>query len=221
MRQRLLLISLIASALLVGGWSDVLAVVLCPHAGSAGRATATVAAVDESDAAVGSGVVVVVSQEGETHACCAMKVRAGETVHCGMSEAKASHSASHDEHDATQSMTPPQQINHVSGLAHHAETQHDDNAAATAQANATAADAHASTSSSPCTHCMSRSGQTRVAVRMHEPNPVRRDAADADPRAERTPDAPPLVFISTAARQRGAPPGNRARRHLLNSIFLI
>ncbi|HEX8475225.1 MAG TPA: hypothetical protein VF666_14440 [Pyrinomonadaceae bacterium] len=216
MRQRLLLIGLITSALLVGGWGSVLASVLCPHAGSVGRVDA-VASVDEGDA-VGSEVVVVVSSADETHSCCAMKMRAGENAHCAMRAGQPSQPPSHDPHAATPAMSQQQQTDHASDIAHDSGTHQDNDDAAQTPTNS---DARVSTSSS-CAHCVGRSGQTRVAVRLHEPNPTRRDAAtDVAPRADKILNAPPLVFISTIARQRGAPPGDHARRHLLNSIFLI
>lgn len=223
MRQRLLLIG-IASALILGGWSGVLASVLCPHAG---RVTVDVAG--DRDVAVMEAVeVVVVATSVETHDCCRIKLRRGAaSAHDAMPDRHASRPTSHDRHatiqsashDDTHAVTPPaSSMNEQAAAATGDDTAADTETCDDAATRYPNLDAPAS----ECAHCMSRSEPPPATASAREASNARRDSTAAASRAAKMHAPPASSFIpATFPQRRAPPPGSSTRRHVLNSIFLI
>lgn len=194
--------------------------------------------------------VVVVSTSADAHDCCRVRLPRAKRPHTdGDSATRASHGDSQDAHatphpasaDMRATAQPPShEAPHEDQRARaKTEASHEDGQAGakttaktTAKTNtdvtceaatgATRAGSFDAPASSSCTHCLSRPGQTPVYTHARQQHNPRRDSTAPAPRLAVTHAPPAAQFIPAhLPRTRGAPPGQRARRHVLHSIFLI
>ena len=203
MRRHLQIIA-ISFALLLFGWSGVLAAALCAHA--RGAHAAALLAGD-------SCCATHAAQEAAAENAAAPAEEAEEEAgHCAlMSAADAAHHAPASEQH--------RQLSAQAGASAAQETIDCAQGAGEEQASAPAP--VESFAPASCAYCLGRpETPTAPAVTARIPDRTAKGADGPAPRAETSPALTPRRFIPSINPTQGAPPG-QARRHVLLNIFLI